>query len=106
MVGDNANTDPLAWAIQRLTTSTNASDKVHVPPPPGVISGGSYKTRSPDDTVVRQWAVVERILARYLPDRKARVQPPDGYKLRGYRWHDQREAATLYLAVIEGAGGG
>jgi hypothetical protein len=67
-----------------------------------VISGGSYKTRSPDDRVVRQWAVVERILARYLPDWKARAQPPDGYKLRGYRWHDHSEAATLYLAVIEG----
>jgi hypothetical protein len=102
MLGDNSKPDPLAWAIERLRTFINVSDKVHVPPPPGVISGGSYKTTSPDDEVVRQWAVVERMLARYLPDWKTRVQPPDGYNLRGYRWRDQREAATLCLAVIQG----
>jgi uncharacterized protein (TIGR02391 family) len=102
MLDDNSKPDPLAWAIERLRTFINVSDKVHVPPPSGVISGGSYKTTSPDDEVVRQWAVVERILTRYLPDWKTRVQPPDGYSLRGYRWRDQREAATLCLAAIEG----
>jgi hypothetical protein len=101
MLGDNSKPDPLAWAIDRLRTFIDASDKVHVPPPSGVISGGSYKTASPDDEVVRQWAVVERILAYYLPDWKTRVQPPDGYTLRGYRWRDQREAATLCLAATE-----
>jgi hypothetical protein len=95
MVGDNANMDPLAWAIQRLTRSTYRRRQ-------GVISGSSCKTRSPDDRVVRQWAVVERILARYLPDWKARVRRPMARGSAGTGWHDHSEVATLYLAVIEG----
>ena len=91
----------LAWAIERLTTFIDASQAVHVPPPADVISTGSYRTRSPDDEVVQQWAVVERILTRYLPDWQARIQPPDEYRRPGYRWRDHREAAVLCLAAIQ-----
>jgi uncharacterized protein (TIGR02391 family) len=101
MADDNAKPEQLAWAIERLTTFIDASEAVHVPAPAGVISPGSYKTKSPDEEVVRQWAVVERILTRYLPDWQARVQPPDQYKRTGYRWRDQREAAVLCRAGIE-----
>jgi uncharacterized protein (TIGR02391 family) len=93
--------DPLEWATERLAEFIDASDRVHVPPPSGVISGGSYRTKKPDDEVVRQWAVVERILTRYLPDWQARIQQPDGYSRPGYRWRDQREAALLCRAAIE-----
>lgn len=98
---DGPASESLRWATERLTEFIDASSKVHVPPPSGVISGGSYRTKSPDDEVVRQWALVERILARYLPDWTTRVQPPDGYKRPGYRWREQREAAVLCLAAIE-----
>lgn len=92
--------DPLHWATERLSEFIDASDQVHVPPPSGVISGGSYRTKAPDDEVVRQWAVVERILTRYLPDWQARTQKPDGYSKPGYRWGEQREAALLCRAAI------
>jgi uncharacterized protein (TIGR02391 family) len=98
---ETSHAAPLEWAIQKLSTFIEASSKVRVPSPSGVISGGSYRTNSPDDEVVRQWAVVERILTRYLPDWQARIQEPDGYSRPGYRWRDQREAALLCLAAIE-----
>ncbi|MCC5954214.1 MAG: TIGR02391 family protein [Acidimicrobiia bacterium] len=91
----------LEWATERLRRFVDASSRVLVPPPSGVIGPGSYKTKSPDDLVVEQWAVVERILQHYLPDWQARVQEPDGYDRRGYRWRAQREAALLCLAAIE-----
>lgn len=101
-VADNGGrAKQLAWAIERLTTFIDASQAVHVPPPADVISTGSYRTRSPDDEVVQQWAVVERILTRYLPDWQARIQPPDEYRRPGYRWRDHREAAVLCLAAIQ-----
>lgn len=101
MAGDGGKAEQLAWAITRLTTFIDASQAVHVPPPTGVFSTGSYKTRLPDDEVVRHWAVVERILTRYLPDWQARIQPPDDYRRSGYRWRDQREAAVLCPAAIQ-----
>lgn len=93
--------NPLEWAAVRLRTFVEASDKVRVPPPPGVISGGSYRTNAPDDEVIRQWAVVERILDRYLPNWQARIQKPTGYSYPGYRWRNQREAALLCLSALE-----
>jgi len=96
-----SNSQPLQWATERLSEFIDASSMVHVPPPSGVISGGSYRTKSPDDVVVQQWAIAERILTRYLPDWQARVQEPDGYSRRGYRWREQREAALICLSAIK-----
>ncbi len=98
---EGGRSDRLVWATERLATFIDASEKVHVPAPAGVISSGSYKTKSPDDKVVCQWAVVERILTRHLPDWQAQVQQPDDYFRPGYRWRDQREAAMLCLAAFE-----
>ena len=97
---DASTPEPLQWAMEKLSEFIDASDKVHVPPPSGVISAGSYRTKIADDEVVRLWAVVERILTRYLPDWQARVQAPDGYSRRGYRWREQREAAILCRSAI------
>jgi uncharacterized protein (TIGR02391 family) len=93
--------DPLQWAMQKLSTFIEASEKVYIPPPSTIVSSGTYRTKSQDDEVVRQWAVVERILIRYLPDWQARVQQSDGYAHRGYRWREQREAALICQSAIQ-----
>lgn len=93
--------DNLTWAIGRLASFIDASQAVHVASPSGVIGPGTYKTRSSDDEVVQQWAVVEQILARYLPDWQTRIQPPDSFRRTGYRWRDQREAAVICLSIMK-----
>jgi uncharacterized protein (TIGR02391 family) len=93
--------DGTKWALERLSAFAVAAARVHVPAPSGVISGGSYRTTEPDDEVVRQWAVVEKILSRHLPDWRSRVQEPDGYSYPGYRWRDQREGALACIASLQ-----
>lgn len=92
--------DSVEWVTEQLVTFLHASEMKHVPPPAGVISGGSYRPSASEDEVLRRWAVVERILQRHLPDWPQRVGPGDGFTYTGYRWRERREAATLCLAGI------
>lgn len=96
-----SSVDPITWACDRLRQFIDASARQHNPPPPGVISGGDYGPKASEDEVLRQWAVVERVLQHYLPDWQSRLGPGDGYTYTGYRWGERREGAALCLAALQ-----
>lgn len=93
------NQDALEWATSRLDEFIAASAIKREPV--GAL-GSRYTTIAANDEVVLHWAIVEKVLHRYLPDWLDRVQDKDALKAkRGYRWQQRREAAQLCRTLLE-----
>lgn len=84
------------WALEQLDEFIDITSPKHVPPPPNVISTGTWKTESPDAAILPAAQIVEQILDRVLPGWRGL-----DIKTKRTRWEIHREASIRARASLQ-----
>ncbi|MCK6210532.1 TIGR02391 family protein [Georgenia sp. EYE_87] len=89
----------IEWALDHLRKFEIDAKPIFVPSPPGTAGFHSYKTTAPQDQVLKQSAVIEKILDKYTPDWHEKQDKDKRYRFRAI-W----EATQRCIAVLEAQG--